>query len=342
MVNKIKGFVKYKYENYLINKEYKGYRGRKFILIGTPNHKNIGDQAIAYAEYKFLKENFNDYGIIDVNMEDYYRNKDILLKYINNDDIIFLHGGGNLGNEYLVDENIRRDVIKTFKENKIILFPQTIYFTKDSKGKDELEKSKYIYSQNNKLVLIARENNSFEIMKSEFSNNKVILVPDIVMYLNNIVKDEKRSGVLLCLRDDIEGTLGEKEHKAIYNMVLSEYDDVKITDMKADRCVKGIERKGLVISKLKEFKMHKLVITDRLHGMVFAAITGTPCIALSNYNYKVKGTYEWIKNLGYIKFTNNINDIPKLIEEVKGIGDVKYDNSFSVKECQQILEVINS
>ena len=54
------------------------------------------------------------------------------------------------------------------------------------------------------------------------------------------------------------------------------------------------------------------------------------------------GDYEWIKNLGYIKFTNNINDIPKLIEEVKGIGDVKYDNSFSVKECQQILEVINS
>ena len=80
MVNKIKTFIKYKYENYLINKEYKGYRGRKFILIGTPNHKNIGDQAIAYAEYKFLKENFNDYSIIDVNMEDYYRNKDILLK----------------------------------------------------------------------------------------------------------------------------------------------------------------------------------------------------------------------------------------------------------------------
>lgn len=43
------------------------------------------------------------------------------------------------------------------------------------------------------------------------------------------------------------------------------------------------------INKYIKFRECELVITDRIHGMIFAAITGTPCIALSNY--KIKGTY---------------------------------------------------
>ena len=58
-----------------------------------------------------------------------------------------------------------------------------------------------------------------------------------------------------------------------------------------------------VIDKLQEFSTARLVITDRLHGMVFAAITGTACIAFRNYNYKIEGTYEWIEYLQYIQFS---------------------------------------
>ena len=96
------------------------------------------------------------------------------------------------------------------------------------------------------------------------------------------------------------------------------------------------------INKYIKFRECELVITDRIHGMIFAAITGTPCIALSNYNYKVKGTYEWIKNLGYIKFTDDINEIPTLIQELKNIKKIKYDNSFAVKKYEQIVQSINS
>lgn len=60
------------------------------------------------------------------------------------------------------------------------------------------------------------------------------------------------------------------------------------------------------MNKFKDFQKSKLVITDRLHGMVFCAISGTPCIAFSNYNHKVKGTYDWIKDLDYIKYVDNI------------------------------------
>ena len=39
------------------------------------------------------------------------------------------------------------------------------------------------------------------------------------------------------------------------------------------------------------------MITDRLHGMIFAYITNTPCIAIDNSNGKVKNFYKtWFED----------------------------------------------
>lgn len=69
---------------------------------------------------------------------------------------------------------------------------------------------------------------------------------------------------------------------------------------------------------MQEFASAKLVITDRLHGMIFAALTQTPCIVLGNYNHKVKGTYEWLQELPYICFADTVQQaaeiVPKMLE----------------------------
>ena len=41
-------------------------------------------------------------------------------------------------------------------------------------------------------------------------------------------------------------------------------------------------REQLLKQKIEEFQSAELVITDRLHGMIFSVITGTPCIAFDN------------------------------------------------------------
>ena len=52
------------------------------------------------------------------------------------------------------------------------------------------------------------------------------------------------------------------------------------------------------------FKTSKIVITDRLHGMILSAITNTPCIAINNSNGKVAGVYEkWLKGKSSIILT---------------------------------------
>lgn len=86
-------------------------------------------------------------------------------------------------------------------------------------------------------------------------------------------------------------------------------------------------RRECVRMKMQKFMNAKLVVTDRLHGMLFAAITGTPCIVFSNYNQKVSGTYEWIKTLPYVRYVNSVEEMAKELEVLLKIGENVYDNS---------------
>ena len=44
------------------------------------------------------------------------------------------------------------------------------------------------------------------------------------------------------------------------------------------------ERNKIIINKLNQFKSSKIVITARLHGMIFSALTEIPCIVFFNNN----------------------------------------------------------
>ena len=85
-------------------------------------------------------------------------------------------------------------------------------------------------------------------------------------------------------------------------------------------------RKKEVKNKLEQFKKAKLIITDRLHGMIFAAITSTPCIALGNYNHKIKSCSETLEHLGYIKYVDNVEEIDENIKYLMSNEFEKYDN----------------
>ena len=74
--------------------------------------------------------------------------------------------------------------------------------------------------------------------------------------------------------------------------------------------------------------------------MVFAAITSTPCIALGNYNHKVKGTARWLKHLKYIKYADSIEEVEKYLEELKNIENCRYDNTFAKEKLNKIVEKI--
>lgn len=179
-----------------------------------------------------------------------------------------------------------------------------------------MEKDIEIYSKAKKLTICTREKKTYELAKKIHLKSKVILIPDIVLYLKKSKPYKNKKGILLCIRNDVESKFSKEQKKEIENIARKYNSSIKYTDTVINTYVRPNERKSQLGKKIKEFKKAELIITDRLHGMIFARIANTKCIAIGNYNYKVKGVYEWIKNEKNIIYVENIEEIEKNIKEL--------------------------
>ena len=70
-----------------------------------------------------------------------------------------------------------------------------------------------------------------------------------------------------------------------------------------------------------------LVFTIRWSRNTVSAITATPCIAISNYNQKVAGVYEWIKYLPYVRYAEKLSDIHEVIKSIDTEAKYCFDTS---------------
>lgn len=309
-----------------------------YYLLATPNHGNIGDQAIAIAERTFLACEFSDRMVIEISFNEYEVVKERLEKYVKKEDIVCYHGGGNMGTQYFECEDMFRDIIKRFPKNKIIAFPQTIYYSEEKESQVEFEKSKSIYNMHPDLHLFARESISYDVMKEAYPNCDVNLVPDIVLYLER-TNSIGRNGVATFLRNDVEKKITSKEVEKIFSVLRIKYQRIVESDTMCEMYnVTPKTREKLFSHKLDEFRRAEIAVTDRLHGMVFAYLTNTPCIVMSNYNYKVMGVYDWIKESRRIKFIDRIDELETAMEEVCTAEEVfvQFDKS-SYKKLKETL-----
>ncbi|QOR73381.1 polysaccharide pyruvyl transferase family protein [Cruoricaptor ignavus] len=321
-------------------------KDKRLFLLQTPTHINIGDHFISVAEIQFLEENFPEYDLIEINeksVQDFIQFR----KFISKNDIILLHGGGNLGDEYIHHEKLRRDIITLFSKNKIIILPQTIFFSESEKGRKELEESVKIYSLHKDLTICAREKKSFDFAQ-EYFNNKVILVPDIVLQYHPTFKntggiDNKPLSVGV-LRSDRESVLDDKKRQRIISFLEQQSKKVVITDMFYEDRTTEIDnasfRQKLIDEKIKLFNSSSLVVTDRLHGMIVSAITGTPCIAITNYNHKIKESYNWIADSTNTVFIDNIEEIENAFKNLNQLIAEKGNHRTPQKNLEKKFEVL--
>lgn len=310
---------------------------RCFVFLAA-DYGNLGDVAITYAQEKFLHLQFPHYEIVDCPISQTLKSIVEVKKIVQPQDIITTVGGGNMGEMYYDIELLRLLVIKSFPNNRIISFPQTCDYPLNSKS-FLCRFAKKVYNRHQNLLLCAREEKSFQVMTSLFEKAKVILVPDIVMSLNEMAPPEKRSGILLCLRKDKE--LGkfsnareffEKEfskNRISYSMQDTHIGNVRLSIQ---------ERKSELDQIWDKFRRAEWVITDRLHGMIFAFITGTPAIVLPNSNFKVQEAYKWIKDCEYIFIEQNSLIYAKQLLN-KNTNTISFDKC-STKLQQSMFNII--
>lgn len=304
---------------------------KKIFYMMLPTHGNIGDQAIAVATLKMLEDQFSDYKIVTINDDEIYSSINAIKEVISPRDLIFIHGGGNMGDLYLTAERQRLCIVKNFPNNKIISMTQTAFFSDSNQGRRQLARSRKIYNSHEDLILFAREKKTFDFMKSNFDNAHVKLIPDIVFYLynpNNKIKG-RRNFITTCLRSDEESILSSP-HEVID--CISKIDkEMFIYDTYVARQISNnIDRVLEVRSLMNQFRRSKIVVTDRMHGMVLSAITGTPCIVTKSMDDKIVGTYQWIKDLNYVDFVDSF-DNKILKEKIESLCNLERISTLDIK-----------
>lgn len=100
----------------------------KIILTLLPSHDNLGDHAIAYASKAFLEQEYPDFDIVEVDMKDIYKSAKKLIHSRHPEDMVFIIGGGNMGDLYRYEEWTRRFIIKTFRDYRVVQFGNGPFF----------------------------------------------------------------------------------------------------------------------------------------------------------------------------------------------------------------------
>ena len=327
-------------EHFALKKELK----RKFLqqpdaifLIFTPTHTNMGDHAIAWAETQMLQKAGIPY--IELTGSEIFKMQSHHFLHMMNGRPIIFNGGGYLGTLWFNVEIATRKIIENNPNSPIAILPNTIYYEDSDWGREELEKSVRIYNAHPNLTIFAREKVSYEKMKTLYKN--VYLMPDMVLSLDEYKEDAKRKGCMICLRRVCEKTRTEEQEVQILDQVRELFGEaVRFSDMCIDHNVPPESRRMALDDKFEEFRSAELVVTDRLHAMIFSAITGTPCIVVDSKSPKVRGCYEWIRHLDHIKFADSMSQIAEIYRSM--CLAVKFDNSGLEKDYQELVELIQA
>lgn len=309
---------------------------KKVVIFLAGFYANLGDLAITYAQREFLREMYPDRDIILVPSTETYTSMKTLKKIINKDDIITIIGGGNMSDLYWSLESARLFVIKNFKNNKIISFPQTVSFSDTEKGQKCLNTSRKVYSKHKNIIIFLRENNAFKRFQKYFPNVKCELCPDMVLSLKKTEPRVERNQVVCCLRNDGESYITGAQRKSIITQMREEFTNVVLrdtVDVSVDECTEEVFEITLE-NFWRMLRGSKVVVTDRLHCMIFCVITGTPCVAIDNSNKKISGVYnEWLGEIDWVKLAtdSDIDNISALAKEVAEKTDNILPNSIREK-----------
>lgn len=283
-----------------------------FVL--APEHGNLGDHAIAIASEKKLHDrslHFREISAGDLSLlADNHK-----LSYLDRHPII-INGGGNIGTLWPKEDDRIQSVIQQCRHSYIICLPSTAYYENSPKGEFLQKRAQKVFCRHRMLHFFARDESTYNTLMEMHVH--VNLVPDMVLLLDKQEPQRKRNGCILCLRSDRERTIAEEEKSKIFETAFSLFEGrIRESDMNIQRTVKKADREQVLEAKFDEFRKAELVITDRLHGMLFAAITATPCIVLNSKSPKVLGCFSWVQHLGYIRYADSASEIPLLYQQIQ-------------------------
>lgn len=287
-------------------------------LLGIPRSMNLGDQAQVMCSERIFQEQFPGYKIHEYDSQELMKNGCMLLdciaSLVRERDLVFFQSGYNLTDMYPFQEEMHREVVRRIKDNRIVFLPQTISFQEPYSKNTFVAESLSLYQENGNVSLMCRDETSLDIARQALPGIRKRAFPDVVtsMVGRTDLGDSKREGVLLCVRHDEEGVLGESD-MAKLRQSLENVSDVEQIDTTVDEPSQFFirrDRKKYVFKMLDVFRSKRVVVTDRYHGLIFALVADTPAVLIRTIDHKLTGGVRWLPNemLEHIKFATSIEE----------------------------------
>jgi len=294
-----------------------------FVYLDLPYHDNIGDTLIWEGTLHFINK---------LKFKCLYKASIVTFKSSkiksSKKSIILLHGGGNFGDLWYEHQRFRLDIIQKYPEHKIIILPQTVFY-KDEK---QLRTDAEIMAHHPDLTICARDHKSFDLLKTHFSANKALLLPDMAFCIpprslnKYLVKESDKT--LLLKRNDKELSEASLKNmvnidqkydvhdwpslekiypssKRLYDMIASKHVSRGMTDWYANQFFK----KNLIAVGTRFISSYKEIYTTRLHVAILSILLHKKCYFLDNSYGKNSTFFEtWLYNLEGITFLPNNNE----------------------------------
>lgn len=312
---------------------HKKEHGNRIWMLLSPQYLNYGDHLIAKAELDFIRKRAS---VIDVNYSYFEFWGDTLTNNIKKGDVIWITGGGFIGDLWPDSHAAVERIIRLFPNNRIILGPQTVYF--DDIGSQSARQFVDLVHEHEDMVIFTREMNSMNLLQS--MQIEAVLAPDFALFTDYIPSCKyKPKYVSFCMREDHERCVNDDEMEALKTSLLSYGRPFHNIIMSVTHCeIPTWLRNQFITIKMNEFGRSRLVITDRLHAMIMCCILGVPCVALDNRSKKISGVYSWLVDLPYIAFAESIVDVKSAANMVMRFHDCKVNQEDYHRLRKQLLE----
>lgn len=291
-------------------------RPRRMIYVfGSPGHSNLGDQAQTYCIERWLRHNYPEYGIKIFTLASSTPELiSDLRRFIREKDMLICHSGYHMTDLY--NERLPyMELAKNFKDHKIIIFPQTFHF----KDRAKLIDTANSFNNHGNVVMMCRDEVSYDIAQRYFEKCKLLLMPDIVTSLIGTIRfSNKRKGILFCMRNDVEAFYSKEQINSLRNKFDDIGNDITDTTLPIPWQSIAANREEILYRIIEQYSKYKVVITDRYHGTIISLIAGTPVVVLSSADHKLSSGVKWFPKeySEYLYYAQDLDEAYRIVNTI--------------------------
>ncbi len=245
----------------------------RYALVDFPDHANVGDSAIWLGELAMLRaiterdpcyvSTWHDFDL------DAFRSACP-------DGVLFLHGGGNLGDIWPHHQRFREEILARVRDRPVVQLPQSIHFRMPS----EVDRFAALVADHPDFVLYVRDTRSLDFARKHLAC-AAHLAPDSAYALGKQSRNGFQCDVLMLMRTDDERQ-GYAPPSADAAIVVDWLEDDADLPVGVDAKAREAQAVARVDRGLRLLARGRVIVTDRLHGHILADLLGIPHVVLDN------------------------------------------------------------